>query len=220
MVRDSGTVVIGGLIDDNFSQTEYKVPCLGDIPGLGWLFKTRAKGNEKSNLFIFITPKVIQNPGEASTIFESKKNQIDEMREMQIKLYNGDQDETLSLPIETDPRNEPVPESMINDTGKSGTANSDPIMSITPSAAESADSTASGYHLQVQSFSDQMSAMESVARLKQMGHQAHIAETDVDGKIWYRVQIGGFPDRVAAQMTRDTLSEQGMTDTLIIKNDP
>ena len=94
-----------------------------------------------------------------------------------------------------------------------------PLMQIKPSAAESVNNPAAdSYHLQVQSVSDQMSAIGSIERLKQMGHQAHIAETDVDGKIWYRVQIGGFPDRVAAQMARDTLTGQGFTDTLIIKN--
>ena len=89
MVKDSRTVVIGGLIDDTFSQTEYKVPCLGDIPGLGWLFKTRSKGDEKTNLFIFITPRVIRNPGEASAVSTSKKTEIDTLRETQIKLYRG-----------------------------------------------------------------------------------------------------------------------------------
>jgi len=219
MVKDSGTVVIGGLIDDNFSQTEYKVPCLGDIPGLGWLFKTRSKGSEKSNLFIFITPKVIQNPGEATTIFESKKNQIDEMREMQIKLYQGGKAPADTPPIEMDPQNDTAPGAMMDDKGETGTGNSDPLMQKTPAVTESGNNSASGgYLLQVQSFSDEMSATGSVQRLNKMGHAAYIAETDVDGKIWYRVQIGGFPDRVAAQMARDTLSEQGIADTLIIKN--
>jgi general secretion pathway protein D len=91
MVKDGRTVVIGGLIDDTFSQTEYKVPCLGDIPGLGWLFKTRSKGSEKTNLFVFITPRVIQDPGEASDVSEAKKTEIDGLREIQIKLYRGGQ---------------------------------------------------------------------------------------------------------------------------------
>ncbi|PID40016.1 MAG: type II secretion system protein GspD [Proteobacteria bacterium] len=108
IVKDSGTVVIGGLIDDNFSQTEYKVPCLGDIPGLGWLFKTRAKGNEQSNLFIFITPRVIQNPEEASNVFKSKKDTMDKMRETQIQLYRGGTGksmnaDTFSMPPATEP---------------------------------------------------------------------------------------------------------------------
>ncbi|WP_319526041.1 type II secretion system secretin GspD [uncultured Desulfosarcina sp.] len=92
MVKDSNTVVIGGLIDDTFSQTEYKVPCLGDVPGFGWLFKTRSKGSEKSNLYIFITPKVIQKPSEAAHVSQSKKSEIDEKRETQIKLYRGGED--------------------------------------------------------------------------------------------------------------------------------
>ena len=218
MVKDGGTVVIGGLIDDSFAQVEYKVPCLGDIPGLGWLFKTRSKGSEKSNLFIFITPRVMQNPEEASAVSESKKNEIDEMREMQIRLYLGGEDTMLSPAIETGPENDSVPGAMINDNGATETANSDHTMQIKPFVAESVNNPAAdGYHLQVQSVSDEMSAIESVERLKQIGHQARIAETDVDGKIWYRVQIGGFPDRIAAQMARDTLTEQGFTDTLIIK---
>ena len=220
MVKDSGTVVIGGLIDDNFSQTEYKVPCLGDIPGLGWLFKTRSKGSEKSNLFIFITPKVIQNPGEATTIFESKKNQIDEMREMQIKLYQGGKSATGESSIETGSPDDTVPGAMMDDKSNTSSGNNASLVQITPAAAESVNNSASGgYLLQVQSFSDEMSAMGSVERLKKMGHSAYISETDVDGKIWYRVQIGGFPDRVAAQTARDALSEQGIADTLIIKND-
>jgi len=99
MAKDGSTVVIGGLIDDTFSQTEYRVPCLGDVPGLGWLFKTLARGSDKTNLFIFISPKVIQNPREAAEMFESKKGQIDQLRETQIKLYQGglDGDEPSSI---------------------------------------------------------------------------------------------------------------------------
>ena len=44
IVKDKSTVVIGGLIDDSFSEIEYKVPCLGDIPFFGYLFKSTIKG--------------------------------------------------------------------------------------------------------------------------------------------------------------------------------
>jgi len=46
IVKDTHTVVIGGLIDDSLSETEYKVPCLGDIPLLGYLFKGVSSGGE------------------------------------------------------------------------------------------------------------------------------------------------------------------------------
>ena len=77
IVQDGQTVVIGGLIDESISLTEKKMPGLGDIPILGWLFKSRGRGNEKTNLFVFITPRVIKNPGEAADMYSRKKVYID-----------------------------------------------------------------------------------------------------------------------------------------------
>jgi general secretion pathway protein D len=125
MIKDGSTVVIGGLIDDTFSQTEYKVPCLGDIPGLGWLFKTRSKGSEKSNLFIFITPRVIQNPGEAASVSESKKTEIDGLREMQIKLYRGGEGTSDIPTVETRPESQNLPAAMQDRQGAAENGTSD-----------------------------------------------------------------------------------------------
>jgi len=87
IVKDKNTVVIGGLIDDSFSNTEYMVPCLGNIPVLGWAFKSMSKSNDKTNLFIFLTPHVIKNPVEADTVYKKKKDQIDKIKEGSIKMY-------------------------------------------------------------------------------------------------------------------------------------
>ncbi|OEU61749.1 MAG: type II secretion system protein GspD [Desulfobacterales bacterium S5133MH16] len=89
IVKDKSTVVIGGLIDDSFSKTEYKVPCLGDIPLLNFLFKSTSSAGEKTNLFVFIVPHVIENPAEAEGIFQKKKDQIDQIREGNIKMYDN-----------------------------------------------------------------------------------------------------------------------------------
>lgn len=77
LVKDKDTVVIGGLIDDALSVNERSVPCLGDIPGAGWLFKSRSEATEKTNLFIFITPHVLQNPEEAVDIYNRKRQRLD-----------------------------------------------------------------------------------------------------------------------------------------------
>ncbi|MFZ0484943.1 MAG: type II secretion system secretin GspD [Desulfobacterales bacterium] len=87
IVKDTNTVVIGGLIDDSFSETRYTVPCLGDIPLLGYLFKTTARGGDKTNLYVFITPHVVENPAEAKAILDSKKDEIDKIKEGKIKMY-------------------------------------------------------------------------------------------------------------------------------------
>ncbi|MGD9289829.1 MAG: type II secretion system secretin GspD [Desulfobacterales bacterium] len=103
IVKDDQTVVIGGLIDDSSTTNENKVPALGDVPLLGWLFRNKSENNVKTNLYIFITPKVIKNPAEANQIFQGKKEQIDTIKAGSIKLNENQptdsQTETISEPI-------------------------------------------------------------------------------------------------------------------------
>jgi len=87
IVKDSQTVVIGGLIDESATTNESKVPVLGDVPLLGWLFRNHSESNSKTNLYIFLTPRVIKSPAEAQKIFQDKKDQIDTIKEGKIKLY-------------------------------------------------------------------------------------------------------------------------------------
>lgn len=87
IVKDSNTVVIAGLIADVITDVEHKVPCLGDIPLLGWFFRSISESRERTNLFIFLTPHIIENPAEAKEIYEEKKEQIDRIEEGVIKMY-------------------------------------------------------------------------------------------------------------------------------------
>ncbi len=59
MVRDRDTIAMGGLMRDKEIDTVNKVPLLGDIPVLGWLFKSTRKSTEKINLLFFLTPKIL-----------------------------------------------------------------------------------------------------------------------------------------------------------------
>jgi len=76
IVQDDQTVVIGGLISDSTNDTIKKVPLLGDIPLLGWLFKNRTKTNTKTNLLIFLTPHVIKTPEELFALQQGKSNEL------------------------------------------------------------------------------------------------------------------------------------------------
>ena len=86
-IKDKNTIVIGGLIGDDITNTVYKTPCLGDIPGLGWLFKYKSESREKRNLFIFITPHIVENPTEAKEICDEKREHINKVEEGVIKTY-------------------------------------------------------------------------------------------------------------------------------------
>jgi general secretion pathway protein D len=95
IVKDNQTIVIGGLIDDTTTLSETKVPVLGDIPILGWLFKDKSERTIKTNLYIFLTPRVIKNPEEASGVLQEKKGHIDSIRGGSFKIYPGHPAETM-----------------------------------------------------------------------------------------------------------------------------
>jgi general secretion pathway protein D len=80
MVKDRQTMVIGGLIRDNVTSSTSKVPFLGDIPILGWFFKSKTTRVEKTNLMIFITPYIIKNEGEAGDLTRQKNNALEDFR--------------------------------------------------------------------------------------------------------------------------------------------
>jgi general secretion pathway protein D len=94
IVRDNQTIVIGGLIDDTTTTSETKVPVLGDIPILGWLFRDTSEATTKTNLYIFITPRVIENPAEAESVLQDKKGQMDEIRGGSFKIHQKPPAET------------------------------------------------------------------------------------------------------------------------------
>jgi len=75
VVNSGDTAVLGGLMKDVDKEEVTKVPVLGDIPILGWLFKAQTKQKIKSNLVVFITPKIVRNPAEGSTIVDDKINE-------------------------------------------------------------------------------------------------------------------------------------------------
>ncbi len=62
VVRDGETVVIGGLISEDYQDTVSKIPFLGDIPIIGWAFKSSSRELRKINLLVFLTPHIIRTP--------------------------------------------------------------------------------------------------------------------------------------------------------------
>jgi general secretion pathway protein D len=76
VVKDKETVVIGGLIQDSEDVNVQKVPFLGDIPVLGWLFKTTTKSRKKTNLMILLTPHIIKDASDLMTITEDQRERF------------------------------------------------------------------------------------------------------------------------------------------------
>lgn len=75
MTNDGQTVVIGGLMEDQISINKTKIPVLGDIPLLGYLFQKDKRGKSKSNLLLFLTPHIIRDSSDFNKVLKRKMGQ-------------------------------------------------------------------------------------------------------------------------------------------------
>jgi general secretion pathway protein D len=85
VVKDNQTIVIGGLIGTTKSEAETKIPILGDIPLIGVLFRGKHDVERKTNLLIFLTPHVINEPADLEEVYRVKVAQREEF----LKRFYG-----------------------------------------------------------------------------------------------------------------------------------
>jgi len=78
LIEDGGIIVLGGLIQDSDIRGEQRVPYLGRIPVLGALFKTRSRQTDKTNLMVFIRPKILSDGVQTAIETNAKYNYIRE----------------------------------------------------------------------------------------------------------------------------------------------
>jgi general secretion pathway protein D len=90
LIEDGGTVVLGGLIEDDTSKSESRVPYLGNIPILGLLFKTRSLTSTKNNLMIFIRPKIMRDANQAAYETDLKYNYMQDQQKPIFHQAPGD----------------------------------------------------------------------------------------------------------------------------------
>jgi general secretion pathway protein D len=102
VVKDNQTVVIGGLMEERIEENINKVPLLGDIPLLGWLFKSKSHEKTKTNLIVFLSPHIIKEGEQLAKLTESKRldfaKEADRYKngELLVKFKDGVSDERTS----------------------------------------------------------------------------------------------------------------------------
>jgi general secretion pathway protein D len=69
-------MIIGGIIEDNKTETIHKVPILGSVPFIGKLFRREEKKTEKTELMVFITPHIVHDPEEADAVTQEQQSQL------------------------------------------------------------------------------------------------------------------------------------------------
>ena len=111
LVKSGDTVIISGIMQDNFTKNVSKIPLLGDIPLLGYLFRYTSEQKKKTNLLIMLTPHIIQEPGALSKPLEERQRKMidafEPSRRDEVKgVLPPPEPRVPTLP---DPRGEPKP---------------------------------------------------------------------------------------------------------------
>jgi general secretion pathway protein D len=112
LIKDAGTLVLGGLIQDSVTNSEQSVPLLGSIPFIGEMFRTRNTEKTKTNFLIFLQPHILRNDAQASVETDAKYEYIRD----QQRLLNKD---PRALPLQPYAPADPLP-SMENGRTTSG----------------------------------------------------------------------------------------------------
>ncbi|MFK7823055.1 MAG: type II secretion system secretin GspD [Oligoflexales bacterium] len=76
-VKNGQTIVVSGLVENREFESYKKIPLLGDIPILGWLFRNSTTYSQKSNLVIFLTPHIVHGANDLASIYQSKIKERD-----------------------------------------------------------------------------------------------------------------------------------------------
>lgn len=106
LVDDGGILILGGLIQEEVSDTESKVPLLGDIPVLGFLFRTQDTTKTKANLMVFLRPTILRNHKDATFVTNEKYSHL---RGIESGAYN-EEDGSFGLLDDAAPRLPPIEE--------------------------------------------------------------------------------------------------------------
>ncbi len=85
LIQDGQVIVLGGLIEDRVTETEQKVPLLGDLPILGALFRSTGTNHDKANLMVFIRPAILRDENSIDRHTSGKYNLL---RAQQFKLHD------------------------------------------------------------------------------------------------------------------------------------
>ncbi len=213
VVGDGETVVIGGLIGDEFSDNVSKVPFLGDIPLIGWLFKTTSLSVQKQNLLVFLTPHIIRKKEDLE--FQTIRKREEFRRNVGASLERDEDEEPpeldeygLPLKGETSSRNParnrldilearyPLERMLEIEKQKQNGAAAEPETSREPALR---------YVVVAGIFRDDQAATEALTELLDAGYEGQLVTSADQGKLIFEVRVGPFESYDEAARTAETL---------------
>jgi general secretion pathway protein D len=229
-VSDEETVVIGGLIDEIQQDGENKVPWLGDIPVLGWLFKSTSDSIQKRNLLVFLTPHIIRNKSqhaqqtirkreefwassEAGAQLSDSEREAAELRREEdaaAGIILPDQGDTNPVRSRLEGHRKRYPVELMRDlearaapaSPAGGDAAGPAAGALAASAAPAPAPAAEGrWGVLAATFADEGAAAAALQQLLDAGHDGALVSEEHEGTLLYEVRLGPYPDQAEAERT-------------------
>jgi general secretion pathway protein D len=230
VVADGETVAIGGLIGEDYQDTVVKVPWLGDIPVLGWAFKTTQRTLVKKNLLVFLTPHIIRSKEDLEketirkrqefvdqtgrTLRLTEREQAAERKEMAAAAARGE-------PYEAGRGLNPVRHAVLDHEARYPLERMQAIERRQQEEAELRATVATvptpEYFLQAGLFGEEAQAMEALTTLIDLGYDGTLISGERGGELLYEVRVGPYDDLDAAQAAIRVLERsQGLAPSVLV----
>jgi general secretion pathway protein D len=220
-IRDGETVVIGGLLSDEYQDTVSKVPFLGDIPILGWAFKSSSRELRKINLLVFLTPNIIRLPQDLELESIRKREEFAESSKEGLEWSDREraaerkrQEAARKAGVEY----EPVGDNPVRNTvlelqsryPKERIAEIELAEAIARDEAEAARLAAihaPEFAVQAVVGEDVDEAINSLQKLIDEGYDGTLVSNEVGGSVYFDLQIGPFPTIEEAERTSEIVRD-------------
>ena len=233
VVSDGETVVIGGLISDDYADVVTKVPWLGDIPVLGWLFKTTDRRLRKTNLLVFLTPHIIRSGEDMEKQTIRKREEFRDHGGDAMQLTEEDHEEELTKMAEAraagvayDPGgwDNPARRRLLEHEARYPLERMRQIemqqeeeRQLKSARAEEAK-TAPRYVVQAAVLGDEAVAIETLTQLLDAGYDGTLVSGQVGDAVVYEIRLGPYQSLDEAQQTSETVQRShGLTPAIVLE---
>lgn len=232
VVANHETVVIGGLISDNYRDNENKIPWLGDIPFLGWLFKTTGKSLTKTNLLVFLTPHIVRTPSDLERETIRKREEFWQSSEEGLQLTEREQDEAdkrraeaEAAGIQPEPYvgNNPVRAELVKHSNRYPLERMREIEEQGLEARRRAAAEAEarrhrpGYAVLAAVYRSEDAAAQLLRELIDAGYDGTLIASESGGGLLYEIRLAPFAELKDAQLAAEAIGGAfGLTPSVVV----
>jgi type II secretory pathway component GspD/PulD (secretin) len=238
IVKDQDTVVIGGLLSDEYQDQISKVPFLGDIPILGWMFKSTNRELRKINLLIFLTPYIIRSPQDMELESIRKREEFAnasqdglEWSDRERQVEKNRQKEALAAGEPYEPKGQNPARIRVLEhearypVERIETLHEEKRAEIARIEAEQLAAERAPYFMVAALVSGgEEDAMDALQHVIDAGHDGTLVSTSLNGGMAFEVRVGPFPTIDEARRVKDLVARsrgvRGLSPTILVVPNP